>query len=240
MSISNRVDEILFLLKIEQLGLKPMWDYICRSNGGRGNAYHNTEHMFGAAKLGWKIWEVEVAENKLPDDSPDFRMVDVIVALLWHDFDHSGGRLSDAENIEDAIAAFDHFLDLPEFAEINMKLGYYDGQAHSVKDLIRVTEFPFVHEPRFLAEKIVRDADLLYSFADNTGPILKGLYDELSTSNRIPEDMVFLDMIRGQTKFHNEVQLFTATGLAIHTDLKAEVVREQMSYGHDLNTMENT
>lgn len=239
MSISNRVEDILFLRKIEQLGLKPMWDHICRSNGGRGNAYHNTEHMFGAAKLGWKIWEVEVAEDGLPDDSPDFRMVDVIVALLWHDFDHSGGTQSDAENIEDAIAAFDHYLDLPEFADINLKLGYYDGQAHYVKELLRVTEFPFVHEPRFLAEKIVRDADLLYSFSDNSGPILKGLYDELSQAGRLPEDMTFMDMVQGQTKFHNEVQLFTRTGLDIHTDLKAEVVREQVAYAHTVGSLEN-
>lgn len=230
MSISTRVDDILFLRKIEALGLKPMWDYICQNNAGRNNPYHNTEHMFGAAKLGWKLWEAEVAEGELPDDSPEFRMVDVIVALLWHDFDHSGGRLSDAENIEDAIAAFNHFLDLPEFADINMKLGYYADRAHVVEELIRVTEFPFVHEPRFLAEKIVRDADLLYSFSEHAGPILKGLYDELSDIGRLPSGMTFLDMVQGQHKFHDEVQLFTAAGLAIHTDLKAEVIHQQLAY----------
>lgn len=239
MSISNRVDEILFLRKIEHLGLKPMWDHICRTNTARGNEYHNTEHMFGAAKLASKIWDVEVGANECASDTPEYRFVDVVVALLWHDFDHSGGKQSDVENIEDACSAFDHFVDLPEFLELNTALGYVDGMDHSVKALIRVTEFPFVHEPRYIAEKIVRDADLLYSFTDNTGPILHGLYQELSKSGRLPEDMSFMDMIQGQTKFHNEVQLFTQTGLDIHTDLKAEVIREQVAYGRKIGSLEN-
>jgi len=240
MSISTQFEDILFLRKIEQLGLKPMWDYILRTNRGNGNGYHNTKHMFDAGKNGWKIWNVEVGDESYACDTPEYRLVDVITALLWHDYDHSGGHQPDVENIEDACNAFDHWCSLDEFQDIVKRHNYSGANANCVKRLIRITEFPFIHEPRYIAEKIVRDSDLLYSFKDEAGPILHGLYSELSAAGKLPEDMKFAQIVEGQTKFHNEVQLFTQTGVILHTLLVAEVIREQTAYARKVTQLEKT
>jgi len=240
MSISNRVEEILFLRKIETLGLKPMWDYIARSNGARGNGYHNTQHMFNVAKLAWKMWNVEVGSTEFANDTNFYSLTALLTACLWHDYDHSAGALPDNENILVAINAFEHWLSLPENEHFTSEVLVGPDPVAVVSALLIVTEFPFVNEPRFLAEKIIRDADLLYSFCDETGPVLYGLYTELSTAGRLPEDMTFLDMVTGQTKFHNEVQLFTETGLAIHSNLKAEVIREQLAYSRKFAALETS
>lgn len=235
MSISNRVEEILFIRKLEQLGLMPMWDYIQRTNPAKGNAYHNTRHMFGVAQLAWKLWSIEAGEGEVENDCPDYDLRILLIACLWHDYDHSGGQQSDRDNINDAINAFETWLALPEFSHELKPEFFTHNPVVSVKQLIEVTEFPFCHEPCSLAEKVIRDADLLYSFHDSTGEILHGLYTELAQSGRLPEDVTFLDMVDGQTKFHNEVKLFTKTGLAIHIDRKAEVIREQLIHGRNLN-----
>lgn len=243
MSISKRVEEILFLRKLDQMGLTPMWEYICRTNPAKINAYHNTEHMFGVAQLAWKIWNVEVGEEQRASDSEDYTFLEVIIASLWHDYDHSGGYQPDVENISDALAALETWLDLPEYKDVADNLGlYYDdgGTLERVRQLITVTEFPFVHEPRFIAEKIIRDADLLYSFSDATGPILNGLYTELASAGKFPPEVTFQRMVEGQAKFHDEVQLFTHTGLAIHRELKQAVIKEQTKYGQQLLALEKT
>lgn len=239
MSISKRVEEILFLRKLDQMGLTPMWEYICRTNPAKINAYHNTEHMFGVAKLAWKIWSVEVGEQSRANDHHDFTLKALMIACLWHDYDHSAGHLPDVENIKVALTSLDHWRALPEYIEVAEDI-FEDLQAWRVGELIRVTEFPFVHEPMYMAEKIIRDADLLYSFADATGPILNGLYTELANAGKFPAEVTFQRMIEGQAKFHDEVQLFTHTGLAIHRELKQAVIKEQTKYGQQLLALEKT
>lgn len=239
MSISKRVEDILFLRKLEQLGLTPMWDYISRSNPAKVNGYHDTVHMFEVAKLAWKIWSVEVGEKNRADDNHDFTLKVLLIACLWHDYDHSAGHLPDAENIKVALVSLDHWRAMPEYLEVAEEI-FRDIEPWRVGELVRVTEFPFVHEPRYMAEKIIRDADLLYSFSDATGPILKGLYTEFSEAGKFPAEVTFQRMIEGQIKFHDEVQLFTHTGLAIHRDLKQAIIKEQTKYGQQLLALEKT
>lgn len=239
MSISKRVEDILFLRKLEQLGLTPMWEYIARSNPAKVNGYHDTVHMFEVAKLAWKIWSVEVGEQSRANDHYDLTLKALMIACLWHDYDHSAGYLPDVENIKVALTSLDHWRALPEYIEVAEEI-FKDLQAWRVGELIRVTEFPFVHEPMYMAEKIIRDADLLYSFADATGPILNGLYTELANAGKFPPEVTFQRMIEGQAKFHDEVQLFTHTGLAIHRELKQAVIKEQTKYGQQLLALEKT
>lgn len=86
------------------------------------------------------------------------------LAALFHDVNHSGGKLSDAENIENAIKAFldfyehhvDYFLDDKKLIE-------------DVIDNIKATQFPYVqHNSNItLSQKIIRDADMMQQFEYN-------------------------------------------------------------------------
>ena len=103
-------------------------DYCIAFNRGNRNPYHNYSH-------------VEMMLCRLIDmvkSSTDLDRLDVqilIISILFHDFDHSGGKTSDAENIQAAIAGFRHFVNQKqsEFADI---------YAERIEDYIRSTEYP--------------------------------------------------------------------------------------------------
>lgn len=83
----------------------------------------------------------------------------LLTAAAFHDFNHSGGKQKDDENIRLAIEAFRTYTDL--ISETDRK---------TVEDVIRVTQYPFVREPEDFVEsvtkmmKIIRDCDLMQSF----------------------------------------------------------------------------
>lgn len=82
----------------------------------------------------------------------------LLTAAAFHDFNHSGGRAEDDENIRVAVEGFHIHTDLPSI---------YRGV---VEDVIRVTQYPFVMEPVGADEsttkmmQIIRDCDLMQSF----------------------------------------------------------------------------
>jgi hypothetical protein len=81
----------------------------------------------------------------------DFRQCYLIgVSALFHDFNHSGGRSTDAENIEVAVKGFQDF-----------GYGTVELDNLQIEHTIRVTQYPFIHTPKTIEQKIIRDADLM-------------------------------------------------------------------------------
>src|ERR1019366_5684420 len=71
---------------------------------------------------------------------------DILLAALFHDFNHSGGKLPDNENIKNAVSCIQALL----------------TNIHPlVIDCIECTEYPFVKEPLTIEQRIIRDADLM-------------------------------------------------------------------------------
>ena len=227
---SERMSDVLFVHLLKQLGLTDMAAYI-KANNPVGNEYHNTEHMFGVAKLAAQIY---LTENLGCFDQQD--LFQLVSAALWHDFGHSGGALSDRENIEIAIAALRAFVKLPEANQFNDYSLQFSAShpALLICSMIRVTEFPFIHEPTDQCESILRDADVLYSFGGDPGEILYNLYKELKGAGKLPEEMTFPELVKGQQSFHDSLVIFTDTGKAIFDSMRAEVVEAQNSMARDL------
>lgn len=213
-SIDDAVENVLFLKRLKAYGLLEMWDHIRLTNSGAQNPYHNNRHMFKMAQLALALYE----NSDLHPNTVWPRII--VMACLWHDYGHSGGLFPDAVNIDVAVAGFHQWVD------------DHPGEAgehiSKVERLIRVTEFPFIHHPQTIPEQCVRDADLLYTFSDDTGVIVEGLYQELIP--KLPAGTSFLDFTGLQRKFLSEAKFYTPEGQAIYEATWERVLKEQVDY----------
>ncbi len=129
----------------------------------------------------------------------------LLIAAAFHDYNHSAGILTDYENIQMAIkfarryfeSHFDHVCDTL-WTEDNLKI---------VEDIIHVTQYPFIHTPTTLAQKVIRDADLLQCYEPAWFEhVILGLRAEFS--HRMG-DIPVSKMLEGQITFLNGVEFFT-------------------------------
>lgn len=133
------------------------------------NPYHNVTHELQVIHY---AHAAHMLQN--PDwDLPSIR--ELILAAAFHDHNHSGGSTDDATNIKNAIAFTDSLPD-PMFESII-------GKRRLVQDIIRCTQFngkeDFAREPRTLAEKAIRDADLCSIYSEEGRFLLRGLAKEM-------------------------------------------------------------
>lgn len=166
--------------------------HVINSNDAQHNPYHNTDHLLFVAQ---KCYEGGLY-HQLDDNQIDA----LIVAALFHDFNHSGGEHPDWYNVKVAVNSFRDFF---------MDGKYHDGEFYDdVIDIIRGTEYPYVTPKDILTirQKIIRDADLMQATADNWfGMIMLGLSKEAKG--------VDLDkMTSGNLKFHMGIEMCTEWG----------------------------
>jgi len=222
--VSKFIADSLFDRKLFKLGLMDMWNHIQSNNLSSQLPYHNNNHMYRVAQLALTLLHEEPAFQGVNDTTKREYEQDIIIACLWHDFGHSGGVKTDAENIEYAV------LMMCSYIQHTMIIGRH--QMDCIVDLIRCTQFPFDIYPRTFLQRVIRDADLLYTFDNDTGPIVEGLYLELKP--KLPEGWTFQRFLEAQTDFHNGVELFTETGKHIHATLKERIIKAQIEYGQSL------
>jgi hypothetical protein len=231
-SIDSLALKTMFKVRLEKLGLLFVHDFIRIHNPGR-NTYHNTTHMLGVAEMATRLWDIEVGPAE--HDEAGNCLEELVVAALFHDFDHSAGELPDKENIADAKLGIEQMLDRKEYdGQVGLYMIMDDGFIPAVHRLMDVTEYPFVHEPVSTSEKIIRDADILYTFQSRTGPIVHGLYRELMKSGRLTIGMTFGQFLEGQQGFLDGVQMFTKTGAVLKEALTAKVIAEQKRFDYEV------
>lgn len=106
------------------------------------NAYHNFRHMLHV------VYQCHEALKFYRMDTFSSNRA-LLVAAIFHDYEHTGRAGNDDLNIELAIRGFrKHILPHDE----NIK--------EEVERLIRSTQFPYVEEASDLSSMILRDADL--------------------------------------------------------------------------------
>ena len=111
--------------------------------------YHNLRHMLHVM---WATYQGAMYyENKI---SP-LTLRNMLIAALFHDYNHSGKTNDDASNIETAIKGLKCHID-------PMDAPYFD----EICSYIRGTQFPPVVTNLDLPAAIVRDADVAYTLAD--------------------------------------------------------------------------
>jgi HD superfamily phosphodiesterase len=145
--------------------------YIKENNPSSDAPYHNNSHMITVYKFC----------KDIANDIGYTDTVNLLVAALLHDFDHSMGKEKDNINVQRAIKGFSDYYDNNLINSIVDK--------DEVVSIIRITEYPYTIESSELniPQKIIRDADLLQGAVDNWYDyIIVGLSKEMN----LPIDLI--------------------------------------------------
>jgi len=165
-------------------------DYISKHNK-TDNAYHNNKHMIDVFNNAMTLFN-EYKDNLTLDDK-----LHLGIAALFHDFNHSGGKLKDSENIELALIALKDYLDATG------KSALYND----VKHIIIATEFPHNDINPDILQKIIRDADTMGGITGDWMSVVKSLATELNKSLEefIPSQISFLQSVKYNTDYCNQL-----------------------------------
>lgn len=173
--------------------------------------YHNSRHCIevGYLTTSLVLW-LHREENDVDLDLDDAMKAAAIAGYL-HDADHSLGKEDDATNIDNAIAVLHRVIDAyvgnQPFPNVLRITSLIEG-------MIRVTQFPFIHEPKNYLERCIRDADILYSTMDTKEEVLtkqRQLIYELQDSGKIGP--VTEDEWRTRnTAFYKNIKFYTTPG----------------------------
>ena len=147
--------------------------------------YHNLRHMLHvmwASYHGAEFYGKEIDARTLRN---------ILIAALFHDYNHPGETGNDAKNIEVAIKGLKTFIlhsDKPYLDEIC----YY----------IKATQFPHLKMDLTLPAKIIRDVDVAYTLSDAwIQTVSFGLSEEigLSTEDMLKSQETFLKSLKFET-----------------------------------------
>ncbi|MFW6225637.1 MAG: hypothetical protein ACOC3V_01595 [bacterium] len=177
--------------------------YIINNNIGAYNPYHSTFHLIDVFTKCMEISHV----YKLPEKD----ILELGLAALFHDFNHSGGRLKDYENIELALTAFNIFYNdnIDKFNSLNKD---------NIIELIKITEYPHKRKPSNVKEMILIDSDMIQCYNKNwflnviTGFLMKEI------------GMDIKDAINNQIKYIKGVNYYTEYANSIHTKEKDKML----------------
>lgn len=183
---------IEFATIIEKLSLQEEFSFILQNNKSNWLPYHNLRHT---------ICMVENCyEGALYENLSEEYITKLIIAALFHDTNHSGGAQPDSENVKNAKSLASIFFSTKDEA---ISLEDYT----EIIDIISATEFPYTIENHKLTlqQKIIRDADLLQAFReDSTTQTFFGLMREFKTND-------FEKFYEGQTNFLQSAELSMRT-----------------------------
>lgn len=176
--------------------LKKALVYVSNNNKSSYLPYHNILHLLSVFDTA-----LEISNTLLIEDN---EKVELGVACLFHDMNHSGGvgRLPDIDNINIAIDCFKLFFKENEsyFDDISMQ---------NIIELIKCTEFPKKHEAISLTQQCIMDADILQCYRQDWFIIVCGLSTELNIpiKTMLNQQKTFIDNLTFYTeyaqKYHN-------------------------------------
>lgn len=192
---------------LRRFNLEDIWQYVLDNNTGAINTYHNNEHMMAVAVRSVELLHMETSADKYEFTNQEEILM---VAGMFHDMNHSGGEEEDEVNISIALAALDQVGG-------TLDSRFYAGFTENVERVIQVTQYPFVLDPEYLDEKIIRDADMLYSLeANGVRIIMEGLRSEMVHKfGNMPVRKNWYEM---RLAFIDGIEIFTESAKQIWAD----------------------
>lgn len=191
---------------MRQMGLCQIFDWVKEHNPSGKLGYHNNDHLYHVGRLAGTL--MEHSYSNVDED-----MCRAIVAGMFHDINHSGGKITDFANVEHAEAMFLYFREQVIEGKIPMNnrmkaLMFADlyprEEGNTIAAAIRATHWPWLPlRDMTYAQKCLRDADLLYSIDTDLDPvaIAKGLYEEVNAIRK--EKLSQLTFLENQKKYLN-------------------------------------
>ena len=181
---------ILQILKDYPIAQKTL-KHIILTNTANNAPYHNLNHLLTVTK---HAYNALTFNNTFAGGCVE----DVLVACLFHDYNHSQGKLKDDENVRIAKEGMVDFLNSLEHNPLDT-----DFMEH----IIDATQYPYVIPSEDLCpyQKIIRDCDLcqIYEY-DWLKQNIFGLSQEMG----IP----VVDLIPGQRNFLAQIEPLTEYG----------------------------
>lgn len=174
-----------------RLNLSDVFNWVKEKNPSNNLPYHNWYHALCMVE--------KVVEGANFHYLPYRSIRHLVVAALFHDFAHTGGKESDTININRALQGLWAFADRSPGRTVSPGIDMFE-----VEELIGVTEYPYVLDPLCAEHKIIRDADLMQGFRETWKEmIIDGLRQELAVKfkREVPE----LEMCHLQVSFVNNV-----------------------------------
>lgn len=200
-----RTEAHLYLAKN---GLNHALAYVQIENPSNKVPYHNLDHMLTVVKWCGRLaglCSLTALEEKA-----------LILAAIFHDFDHTAGAEDDDVNIQRALTGLKRFGEIHRVDEELLNLAV---------DNIQVTQFPFIHEPKTVSQKIIRDADLLQSLEPNRQEVLiDGLRKELEV--KFKRKITRGEFCENQVKFLDGLKLYTTPAQVIFDAAKPYLFSE--------------
>lgn len=134
--------------------LQKAFAYIVDNSTSNYLPYHNLNHLLTVLKYVDYLAQEEgiYFDKRMP----------LHIAALFHDVNHSGGKLSDEENIKNALEAFEKFHAWLPYTMAKEEL-------NTIRENIKSTQFPYVQANSITThqQKIMRDADMMQQFEYN-------------------------------------------------------------------------
>lgn len=198
LSVAQQYRAAMFECVIDMCSLRKVYEYVQQPQFATNLGYHNTGHCIRMAMRAYELYQLE----RESDEVDDLKVL--MIACLFHDFQHTGRR-PDSVNIELAVKG------MRECAAVHEAVHSFDIQF--IERLIRVTEFPFVNEPKDSLERIIRDADMMESFEPfHIKTILYDLRHELiGVQGYVTPEQA----CQKQSEFAKNTQMFTRSGQII-------------------------
>jgi HD superfamily phosphodiesterase len=213
MNIDKEIENIFLTETLRKLDLLEVAFHVSVCNPSGCLGYHNNDHLFGVAALCNNLYKVGAGHYNENDHKV------LLCAALLHDVNHTGGHGTDAVNIAQA----------KEFIVRMSESEFVSNNIEAIFKLIEVTEYPFLRDPVTDMEKILRDADLLYSLRSDTGEVI---IDGLRSEMQIARDRTITrqQMYDGQRAFMADVKMFTEVGKKLWTKFYTEALDLQKLY----------
>jgi hypothetical protein len=193
-------EEPLMIIAREADVLPRAFRYIIDNNTSNHAPYHHLNHMLRVMSFcneGCKY-------HRLTGKS----RTNLLVAALFHDFDHTMGEKNDEANVQNAIQGVQIWYSSNPLNSSNINI-------ERVIEIIKATQYPYVikQEDLTLEQSIIRDADLMMPLDSDW---LDNLIIGLSTEMKIND---FKKMAEGQYKFYSGVVMNSPWGIEVHDKL---------------------
>jgi hypothetical protein len=189
----------LEIIKQEGDVLARAFRYIVDNNISNDAPYHHLNHMLRVMAFcneGCKYHRIEGKPR-----------LNLLVAAIFHDFNHTQGKEDDSVNVEIAKKG------IMEWYRKNA-LNHSNINIKKVLEIVAATQYPYVIEKEDLTleQSIIRDADLMIALDhDWMGTIIIGLATELGVDS-------FKKMADGQHKFHSGIEMCSPWGKEVYNN----------------------
>lgn len=186
----------------KEIGLVDMFDYFYENNIGRSNPYHNNTHTFIVVDLVNQYCFREHIGGQLK--------VCLLVAALYHDFMHSGGKWKDEDNIKVAFnELWQGWLKVNRgYLADTTKTRILPLHMETIRQLIYHTKYPYEPSVNDFF-RIVREADILsYEHEQWREYVFQGLCKELGKDYESDKKELLNNLLNFHKKLvEEEIQL---------------------------------